>query len=629
MKRITLLLICLFLFSAVAMAQQKKYIPYTVKRGENIRSIAREYDISFKDLLRLNPDISRYPEPNTIIIVPNKNYGKNIVNVDVASDKFHIVKPKETLYGISKMYGVSQEVLVAENPELKNGLKIGMNLKIPEVSKIKQDDDINYEFHIVVKDDTLYNLSKRYGIAQSELLRLNPSLKYGLKIGLELVVPKIGNSNSEAPVNYEFHTVVKDDTLYNLSKQYHVSQSELMKLNPELNEGLKLGVILKIRPIENVENKKGETKETFNFTEKLDFSKEINLAMLLPYQLNRFTDSTRIENFGKNHSLLNVVTDFHLGATMAIDSLRKRGLNIKVKFLDSENSVQKLQSLINKNDFKGVDAVIGPLYFDNALWLSKHIDAQVIVPFYSKNQATISNSNLVKAAPENDLLESELINYLEQHYTGQNIIVINDGKSESQSKLWQIVNKLKAFKNIQNVSVVKSQDGYISSNDISENLKGAKDNWVLLVSDEMVTTAAAVNNLKGLVDNFKITLIAFDKGKNFDSIDNNLLGKLNFIFPTLEYLNIDDYNVNNFYKNYQNKNYAIPSKYALKGFDMTYDALVRIASMGDLENGLQAGKSSRISTMFNYDKNWDGSFENNGIYIIQYNTALMPVILNN
>ena len=107
------------------------------------------------------------------------------------------------------------------------------------------------------------------------------------------------------------------------------------------------------------------------------------------------------------------------------------------------------------------------------------------------------------------------------------------------------------------------------------------------------------------------------------------MGKLNFIFPTLEYLNIDDYNVNNFYKNYQNKNYAIPSKYALKGFDMTYDALVRIASMGDLENGLQAGKSSRISTMFNYDKNWDGSFENNGIYIIQYNTALMPVILNN
>ena len=615
------------------MAQQKKYILYTVKRGENIRSIAREYDISFRDLLRLNPDISRDPEPNTVIIVPNKNYGKKVVKVDVdiIGVKFHAVKPKETLYGISKMYGVSQEALIAANPELKNGLKIGMNLKIPEVSEIKQDNDIAYEFHIVVKDDTIYNLSKRYGITQFELIRLNPSLKYGLKIGLELVVPKTGNANSEVPVNYEYHNVVKDDTLYNLSKRYNVSQLELMRLNPELNEGLKLGMLLKIKTIqkEAAYNVKSEYEVTSHFKETLDFSKEINLVMLLPYQLNTLSDSTRIKNFGKNHSLLNVVTDFHLGATMAIDSLRKRGLKINVKFLDSENSTQKLQSLIYKNDFKEVDAVIGPLYFDNALWLSKHIDAQVIVPFYSKDQATISNINLVKAAPENDLLESELINYLEQHYTGQNIVVINDGKSESQSKLWQIVNKLKAFKNIQNVSVVKSQNGYINSKNISENLKGAKDNWVLLVSDEMLTTAAAVNNLKGLADNFKITLIAFNKGKNFDSVDNNLLGKLNFIYSTLEYLNTDDYNVNNFYKNYQNKNYAIPSKYALKGFDITYDALVRIASMGNLENGLQAGKSSRISTMFNYDKNWDGSFENNGTYIIQYNTALIPVILNN
>ena len=629
MNRITLLLVFLFLFSAIGIAQQKKYISYTVKSGENIRSIARDYDISFRDLLRLNPDVSRNPEPNTIIIVPNKNYGKNVVNVAAVNDKFHAVKPKETLYGISKMYGVSVEDLIAVNPELKNGLKIGMNLEIPEGIKIKQDGDINYEFHWVVKDDTLYNLSKRYHITQAELLRLNPSLKDGLKIGLELVVPKISESSSEYPSNYEYHTVIKDDTLYNLSKRYQVSQAELLRLNPELSEGLKLGMVLKIKSLQNGEYKKDEIKENFNFKEKLDFSKEINLVMLLPYQLNTLSDSTRSDNFRKNHSLLNIVTDFHMGATMAIDSLRKRGLNVNVKFLDSENSTQKLQSLINKNNFKEVDAVIGPLYFDSALWLSKHIDSPVIVPFYSKSQTVNSNDNLVKAAPENDILESELLKYLEQHYQGENIVVINDGKSESQSKLWQIVNRLKAFKNIQNVSVVKSQNGYISRSNISEKLNGSGGNWVLLVSDEMVTTAAAVNNLKGLVDNFRITLIAFDKGKNFDSVDNNLLGKLNFIFPTLEYLNIDDNNVNNFYKNYQAKNYAIPSKYALKGFDITYDILVRIASENGLKQGLEAGKSSRVSTVFSFNKNLAGSFENHGIYIIQYNTALMPTVLNN
>ena len=628
MKRITLLLVFLFLFSAITIAQQKKYISYSVKSGENIRSIARDYDISFRDLLRLNPDVSRNPEPNTIIIVPNKNYGKNVVNVDTVNDKFHAVKPKETLYGISKMYGVSIEELIAANPELKNGLKIGMNLEIPIISKIQQESDINYEFHWVVKDDTLYNLSKRYHITQAELLRLNPSLKDGLKIGLELVVPKISEEAiSGYSSDYEYHTVVKDDTLYNLSKRYQVSQSELFRLNPELSEGLKLGMVLKIKSLQIGAPEKNVFEMVTHFKENLGFSKDISVVVMLPYMLNKSSDSTKAENFRKNHSLLNIVTDFHLGATMAIDSLRKRGLNIKVKFLDSENSTQKLQSSINRNDFKEVDAVIGPLYFDNALWLSKHIDTPVIVPFYSKNQAVISNVNLVKAAPENDLLVSELLNYLEKNYKGENIVVINDGKSESQTKLWQIVNRLKTFNNIQNVSVVKSQNGYISRNNISEKLKGSADNWVLLVSDEMVTTAAAVNNLKGLVENFKITLIAFDKGNNFNSIDNNLLGQLSFIFPSIDYL--DNINVNNFYKTYQAKNYAIPSKYALKGFDITYDILVRIASENDLKQGLEAGKSSRISTMFSYNKNLAGSFENIGIYIIQYNTALMPTILNN
>lgn len=627
MKRITLLLVFLFLFSAITIAQQKKYISYAVKSGENIRSIARDYDISFKDLLRLNPDVSRNPEPNTVIIVPNKNYEKNVVNVNTVNNKFHIVKPKETLYGISNMYGISVEVLIAENPELKNGLKIGMNLEIPIISEIQQESDINYEFHTVVKDDTLYNLSKRYEITQFELLRLNPSLKDGLKIGMELVVPKVNNANSDAPVNYQFHTVVKDDTLYNLSNRYNVSLSDLVRLNPELAEGLKLGMVLKIRFLQNGATEKNVFEMAGHFKENLDFSKDISVVVLLPYMLNKVSDSIRYANFGKNHSLLNIVTDFHLGATMAIDSLRKRGLNIKVKFLDSENSTQKLQSLIYENDFKEVDAVIGPLFFDNAFWLSKHIDSPVIVPFYSKSQSAVSASNLVKAAPEENLTGIALLNYLGQRYNGENIVVINDGKPESQSKLWQVVNKLNAFSNVQNVSVVKSQDGYISSSNISEKLKESSGNWVLLVSDEMVTTAAAVNSLKALADNFKITLIAFDKGNNFNSIDNNLLGKLNFIFPSIDYL--DNSNVNNFHKKYQAKNYAIPSKYALKGFDITYDVLVRIASENGLEQGLEAGKSSRISTMFSYNKNLAGSFENNGIYIIQYNTALMPTVLNN
>ncbi|OGS72881.1 MAG: hypothetical protein A3F91_15440 [Flavobacteria bacterium RIFCSPLOWO2_12_FULL_35_11] len=579
MKRITLLIVFLFLFSVIAIAQQKKYVSYTVKKGETVKSIAKTYHITSKDLLKLNPDMGKNIKENTVIIVPNLDYGKVEVKVANGNKKTYFVLPKDTLYGISKMFGITIEQLVAANPQIAAGLEPGMELVIPGAGAI-----------LTQKNDS---------------------------------------------VNYEFHKVIKDDTMYNLSNRFNVSQSELLRLNPELSDGLKLGMLIKIKPLQkgayekNGTTEKGVVEVAGQFKERLDFSKEIDLVMLLPYQLSTLSDSTRIENFGKNNSVLNIATDFHLGATIAIDSLRKRGLKIDVKFLDSENSTQKLQSHINKNSFKSVDAVIGPLYFDNALWLSKHIDVPVIAPFYSKSQAANSNSNLVKAAPENDLLQIELLKYLGQHYHGENIIVINDGRSNSQSKLWQVVNQLKMFNNVQKVSVVKSENGYISSSKFAENLTKSVNNWVILVSDEMVTTASSVNSLKGLADNYKITLMALDKGKNFDSIDNNLLGQLNFVYPSIDHIDVDDANVNSFYKTYQEKNYAIPSKYALKGFDITYDALVRIATKNSLDQGLVAGKSTRISTMFNYQKNMLGSFENKGIFIIQYNADLSSIVLNN
>ena len=579
MKRITLLFVSLILFSCVTLAQQKKYVSYTVKEGETVKSIAKTYHITSKDLLKLNPDMGKNLKPNTVIIVPNMDYGKAEVKAANGNKKSYLVLPKDTLYGISKMFGITIEQLVAANPQIAAGLEPGMELVIPAAGAI-----------ITQKNDS---------------------------------------------VKYEFHKVIKDDTMYNLSNRYNVSQDELVRLNPELSDGLKLGMLLKIKSLQkgsyekNGATEKGTIEIAGHFNEKINFSKEINLVMLLPYQLNTLSDSARIENFRKTNSLLNIVTDFHLGANIAIDSLRNRGLKINVKFLDSENSTQKLQSLVNKNNFNSVDVVIGPLYFDNALWLSKHIDAPVIAPFYSKSQAANSNNNLVKAAPEENLPEIELLKYLGQHYRGENIIVINDGKSNSQSRLSRVVSKLKTFKNVQNVSVIKSDYGYISSSKFSEKLKKSENNWVILVSDEMVTTASSVNSLKGLADNYKITLIALDKGKNFESIDNNLLGQLNFIFPSIDFLDADNQNVNNFYKTYQDENYAMPSKYALKGFDITYDAIVRIATKNSLEQGLSAGKSSRISTMFNYHKNLLGSFENKGVFIIQYNADLSSIILNN
>jgi LysM repeat protein len=68
----TVVLFCILSF-AVSCSQQKKYVEYNVKKGETMRTIAKDLDMKTKDLLRLNPDIGRKPAVNTVIIIPNKN----------------------------------------------------------------------------------------------------------------------------------------------------------------------------------------------------------------------------------------------------------------------------------------------------------------------------------------------------------------------------------------------------------------------------------------------------------------------------------------------------------------------------------------------------------------------------
>lgn len=576
MKKKNLLLFLFLICATFVFAQQKKYISYEVKKGETLKSIAKDLDISTKDLGRLNPDVSKKPVTGTVIIIPNKNYGKVTTTVvNTIPEGSYKVNAKETLYGISTKFGITIEELIAANPQLENGLKTGMILTIP-TSNINNPEEINKN-------------------------------------------------------NYILHTVVKGDTMYNLAKRYNVSEQQLLQLNPLLKNGLKLGMELKIKPIENANNTTFDEVTIIDsiaqFKEHLNIHKPINISIILPYELRKLNDSIIDESFAKNNSLLNIVTDFHLGSKMAIDSLKQIGLNINVEYFDSENSNQQLQLLLNKNNhFNNSDFIIGPLFYDKAQWISNHTNTNVIAPFYSKKQEDSNNKQLIKTSPNKIVYQQKLLSHLESIYNGENILIVNDGNATTQTQLWQIVNKLNSFDSIQKVAVIKPENGYIDRTKFQQKLSNSSNNWVILVSDENVTTSSTINNLKGLDEEINIRLFALNKGKNFDNIDNLFLSKFRFLYPSDDYLNPDDIRVIQFFNKFYEKNYAYPSKYALRGFDVTYDAIIRLASSNNLEEGLTAGKSERLSSVFEYQENSFHTFENSGLFLIEYTNELTPII---
>lgn len=108
--------------------------------------------------------------------------------------------------------------------------------------------------YTVVKNDTLWGLSKKYGVSVSDLKKANGVSGHLIYVGQKLQIPtkstktaKISTSTSTVDTTSMTHTVVKGDTLWSLAKKYGVSVSTLMKANNLSSSTILIGQSLNLR----------------------------------------------------------------------------------------------------------------------------------------------------------------------------------------------------------------------------------------------------------------------------------------------------------------------------------------------------------------------------------------------
>lgn len=113
--------------------------------------------------------------------------------------------------------------------------------------------DTTQTHHRVVAGDTIYNISKRYGISQNDLRTWNGLSDNNISIGQTLLV-KPQQSNPSTTTNIQsqstnqtiIHQVVAGDTIYNIAKRYGISQQDLRTQNHLQSDHIQIGQTLKI-----------------------------------------------------------------------------------------------------------------------------------------------------------------------------------------------------------------------------------------------------------------------------------------------------------------------------------------------------------------------------------------------
>ncbi|HLT79440.1 MAG TPA: LysM peptidoglycan-binding domain-containing protein [Cyclobacteriaceae bacterium] len=170
----------------------------------------------------------------------------------------HRVEEKETLYGISRRYGATIESILDANPAADAGLDIGQILKVPYTGQRPR----TYTrqtgaggIHRVEEKETLFSISRLYGISVDELKLWNRLSSSDLNVGQELVIRQIdtstpANDPPAAPplIKKGVHEVKAGESMYAIARQYGVSLEDIKRWNNLEDNALKAGQLLFVSP---------------------------------------------------------------------------------------------------------------------------------------------------------------------------------------------------------------------------------------------------------------------------------------------------------------------------------------------------------------------------------------------
>ena len=650
MKYLFVIIFLFQVYSTTANAQSYKY--HTVKKGETVFSISQTYNIDEEDIYKYNPDAREGIGVDEKLVIPIDASNTDTKTVEETKEFLnHKVKRKETLYSLSKEYNVGIDEIKRYNKQLySKELQMGETIRIPvggskssegsetliadntpkpePVSKPAKNQITKTREHIVLPKETKYGIARKYGMTLKELDALNPKVEV-LQPGMMIRVGT--NVLKDEPViitdeRFRFYEVKPKETLFSLTRRFGVSMDSLKQLNPALKDGLKFGMVLKVP-----ENPDGEiSDEDFDFSAeaanvKTDLSESISnrsakeIVLMLPYHLNKIEEDS-IQTYRSSiiqERVVRISLDFYSGVLMALDKAKSYGISTNLKVYDTKQNASEVANIINTNNFSNVDAVIGPLLQETTETAASRLENRnipVINPL--SNREMRGYANIFQSRPTDEVLRNAMLDYISRNAAGKNVIIIADGKA------YKIKTDLNSI--IPSARIITPSNNYVAESDL-ESMMTAGANWVILESDNSNVVSSAASALNRLAREHEITLLTTNKNNAFESdiISNNHLGTLNFHYPSVD-KEYDTAATEDFIKKYDERFGIEPNQYALRGYDLTIDVLLRLASAEDLYESFERypGYTEYYESKFHYMPKSEGGFANDAIYILKLNKDL-------
>lgn len=563
----------------------------------------------------------------------------------------HTVAKGETLYAISRKYGVSQTIIAAANPQIYYGIKEGESLRIQIPAELRtRKENLEYRLHVVGVGESLYSIARLHGITVADLRTQNALHSDTLQVNTILRIPLHGGDKQQTLI-YE---VQKGEGLYGISRRFNVSQEALIEANSWLKErqlvlGDKLVIPQRVQGSGELNVSADQEGTQCDSITAFPKWKTLHIALMLPFELGKSQVSASDEELydlpasssrgvGANTRYL----DFYQGLLVALNEFRLRGYHIRLSVFDTQHSPTTVQKLIQSDTLKSVDLILGPVASKNVALVSQYAAQHrvlMVSPLAGKITAAEANPYLFHANPSfyqqlrtltlksitaatrrililreesiadlemADKLEANLQEQVKRYSPQPTIEVLRYPKGTPASKLTPRLKKLLEEGGVSKIFIPSNSEPFVS--DILGQLNS------LLVFRRTDTV-----DIYGMSRWFKMR-----------NLDLSQLGAMRVTLFSPYYIDYQRIEVRTFLENYRALYRSEPSQFAFQGYDLAAYFLHAIFKYGsDFRFCIRkCGDVPLLQNRFEFRASQEfGSYENSSLYLLQFDLerGLVPL----
>jgi len=589
----------------IIVALGRKYYIHTVKQGETLYSLSRVYGVPTDQLLLINKQTVNNLQAGTVLRIPVIDANYQPVPITKLSFVEHVVKKRESLYGIAQQYNVTQDDIIAHNPQIQNGIDKGMVLKIPVEEKEQIDaTDEFFIYHQIRNGETLQLIASQYGISIDNITKFNDNANK-LVTNEFLAIPK-QVLTEEQKYMLMYNSSISPDFL-DIDSNYFEDPSCL-------------------------------PCHKFVYNDTMTFKIAILLPLYISQNYGLSYDALANPNQTQFFSSTMIFFDYLQGTLLAIDALKKEGYNLDVHIYDTRADSAHLAGIFNKYEMKNMDLIFGPIYSQNYDIVKQFTDKNrinVISPLTSQLSVVQNNPFVYKIVPSYSEVAKFTAGFISKYADTSVVSIISDG-TPSQIALKDTLHKELLFLT-KNLDTLDYRDITFSKfvTPYANNLSPDKHNYVFITSTNEVQVSAILNNLNALVtvNKYRITVYALPVLENFTKMQADWLVNLDIHFTSSTLNDLDNWAIKEFKIKYKDIFSRRPSRFAYMGYDATYyfvSALKKYGKyfqfcLGDDQDYMDSGMFMK----FYFDRiNTYSGFENKRLNMLYYTKDLRIEIEN-